>query len=376
MKVLQVLPELNSGGVERGTVDFARYLVSQGHDSLVMSAGGRMVTLLEQEGSTHVTFPVHKKSLSSLLRVRELRRRLLELEPDVIHVRSRIPAWMVWLALKKIPPEKRPALVSTFHGLYSVSAYSAIMGCGDRVIAISQCVKDYILENYPKIDPGKIELIHRGVDTDQFNPAHQVDSDWQEQLYQSFPQLRAGNIVLMPGRLSRWKGQIEFIRMIGQLVSQGVACHGLIVGSPNPGKEEYLTELQEMVASAQLQEHITFLGYSDQMANLYAISSAVCNLSQHAEPFGRTVIEALAIGTPVVSYDYGGPAESLSNSYPDGLVPVGDQQALCSAVARCLASRPTISLDPQFTLQHQARATLAVYDKALQGNPRYQQQRG
>ena len=372
MKVLQVLPELNSGGVERGTVDFARYLVQQGHESLVISAGGRMVSLLEQEGSAHIQYPVHKKSLSSLWRVRGLRRLLLELEPDVIHVRSRIPAWMVWLALKKIPTDRRPALISTFHGLYSVSAYSAIMGCGDRVIAISQCVKEYILKNYPKIDSEKIELVHRGVDTDQFNKQHTINPDWQAELYQRFPQLRAGNIILMPGRLSRWKGHIDFIQMIRQLVDQQVSCHGLIVGSPNPGKEEYLQELQELVTREQLQEHITFLGHSDQMANLYALSSVVCNLSQHAEPFGRTVIEALAIGTPVVSYDYGGPAESLGSSFPGGLVPVGDQQTLCATVARCLNEPQKVELSPQFTLQYQARSTLAVYHKALSENLRYQ----
>ncbi len=365
MKILQVLPEMNSGGVERGTVDFARYLVRQGHTSLVMSAGGRMVSLLEEEGSTHIEFPVHKKSFSSLLKVRSLRALLQTLDVDVVHVRSRVPAWMIWLAIRKLPTKQRPALVSTFHGLYSINAYSAIMGCGDQVIAISQCVQDYITRNYPKVDHQNITLVHRGVDTQQFPSNHTVPDEWKTALFQQYPQLNSAPLIMMPGRLSRWKGQTEFIDMIATLIARKTPCHGLILGSPTPGKESYLAELKARVKAKKLDAHITFLTHSDQIAHLYALSSVVCNLSQHPEPFGRTVIEALAMGVPVVSYDYGGPAESLSHCFPQGLVPVGDQKALCQAVETCLTERPDIQLPAQFTLEHQAAATLNVYQKAL-----------
>ncbi|MFA7553096.1 MAG: glycosyltransferase family 4 protein [Spongiibacteraceae bacterium] len=365
MKVLQILPALNSGGVERGTVDFAGELVRRGHQSLVMSSGGAMVAQLETAGATHINFPVDKKSLKSLFKVRALRRLLLELDVDIIHVRSRVPAWMTWLALKKIPAAKRPALVSTFHGLYSINAYSAVMGKGDQVIAISQCVYDYIIENYPAVDSKKITIIHRGVDTTQFNQQLEIDADWKQQLFQQYPQLASKRLLLMPGRLSRWKGQEQFIEMMAELIQAGGDCHGVIVGGPTPGKDEYLRELMAAVDRRKLSEHITFLGHRTDIANIYGISSIVFNLSQHAEPFGRTVIEALAMGVPVVSYDYGGPAESLRACFPQGLVPLGDVAALTETVKTLLLRSPAIEFPASFTLQQQSQATLDVYHKAL-----------
>lgn len=365
MKVLQILPALNSGGVERGTVDFAAELVKRNHQSLVMSSGGSMVAQLEAAGSSHITFPVHKKSITSLFKVRALRRLLLELEVDIIHVRSRVPAWMTWLAIRKLPVEKRPTLVSTFHGLYSINAYSAVMGRGDQVIAISQCVYDYIIENYPKVSPDKITIIHRGVDTNQFNRQPFIDDEWSQPFFNQHPQLLNKKLMLMPGRLSRWKGQLQFIEMMEQLVKAKPECHGVIVGGPTPGKDDYFQELKDEVAKRGLQNDITFLGHRTDIANIYVVSSAVFNLSQHAEPFGRTVIEALAMGIPVISYDYGGPAESLRACFPDGLVPLGDTQALIEKVQSVLNQPPEITLAESFTLQHQASATLGVYAKAL-----------
>ena len=367
MKVLQILPALNSGGVERGTVDLAAELVRRGHKSLVMSSGGSMVRQLEAEGSQHITLPVHQKSLKSLFQVRALRRLLLELDADIIHLRSRVPAWMTWLALKKIPTHKRPALVSTFHGLYSVSPYSAIMGCGDQVIAISQCVYDYILENYPKVDRNKISIIHRGVDTRLFNPNTPVDADWQAQFFNEHPQLAGKPLLLMPGRLSRWKGQLQFVELILRLKLEGTACQGVIVGGPTPGKEGYLRELQDAVKNRGLDADVTLLGHRSDMAEIYRQAAIVFNLSQHAEPFGRTVIESLAMGIPVVSYDYGGPAESLRTCFPQGLVPRDNQAALVSAVQGILRQPPKVSMAYTFTLQAQVESTLAVYQKALQG---------
>lgn len=365
MKVLQVLPALNSGGVERGALDLARALVQRGHESLVMSSGGRMVAQLVAEGSRHIEFPIHEKSPRSLWRVRGLRRQLAELAPDIVHVRSRIPAWMVWLAVGRRPRQERPALVSTFHGLYSVSRYSAIMGCGDRVIAISHNVYDYIRENYPQIDPSKITVIHRGVDTHHFSRGGLPDPQWSERFFSEYPRAAGKPLLLMPGRLSRWKGQIEFIELVAALHARGTPCHGLVAGEPTPGKDDYLQELRELARARGLAEDVSFLGHRSDMENLYAVSAVVFNLSRHAEPFGRTVIEALAMGVPVVAYDYGGPAESLRDCLPQGLVPVGDEEALAEATLRMLQAPPQIVLPRQFTLEAQVEATLAVYRDLL-----------
>jgi len=365
MRIVQILPNLNSGGVERGTVDFAGELVRQKHHSMVISNGGRLVSQLEKAGSRHIQFAVHKKSLLSLFKVSALRQLLLSLDADIIHVRSRIPAWMTWLALRKIPVSQRPKLVSTFHGLYSISPYSAIMGCGDAVIAISHCVKNYIQDNYPKISQDKISVIHRGVDSAEFNPSKPKNSDWQDAFYQQRPELKNKALILMPARLSRWKGQLEFINLIEDLKQQGLAIHGLIVGEPTPGKEGYLQQLQQQVSSNDLSSDISFLGHRSDMPELYAESALVCNLSTHPEPFGRTVIEALAMNTPVVAYDCGGPAESMAECLPEGLVETNNRQQLAQKAAEFLRHKPQFTLPYSFTLAAQAEATMNVYQQVL-----------
>ena len=145
LTVLQTLPALHSGGVERGTLEIARALVAAGHRSIVVSDGGRLVEQLEREGSEHITMPVHRKSLASLFQIRPFRRLLEELKPDIVHARSRIPAWIAWLALRRMNPATRPRFVTTVHGMYSVSPYSAIMTKGEVVIAVSETVRDYVL---------------------------------------------------------------------------------------------------------------------------------------------------------------------------------------------------------------------------------------
>lgn len=365
MRVLQVLPELNSGGVERGTVDFAGELVKRGHESIVMSNGGGMVALLEAQGSQHIAFPVHKKSLFSLRHVWPLRQLLLTLKPDIVHVRSRLPAWLIWLAIRKIPAVQRPALVSTFHGLYSVNRYSEIMGCGDAVIAISDCVAAYIQQNYPRIDSNSVTVIHRGVDTAQFHPRIEIPNEWRERFFAQFPNASDKPLLVMPGRLSRWKGQHDFIALIDSLKTRGTACHGLIVGAITPGKDRYLEELQNEVNRRGLQAEITFTGHQSQIEYIYRLSTIIFNLSTHPEPFGRTVIEALAMGVPVIAYNCGGPAESLRDCLPQGLVAQGDTANLSKTSLTFIQKTPTFSLSEHFTLKVQTEKTLAIYNHLL-----------
>ncbi|MGB1905867.1 MAG: glycosyltransferase, partial [Spongiibacter sp.] len=188
LKVVQLLPALNSGGVERGTVEFARELVRRGHHSVVISNGGRMVERLKLEGTEHISLPVHRKSLASLWQVRPMRRLLESLDADIIHVRSRVPAWIAWLAWRGMNPLTRPRLVSTFHGMYSVNFYSAVMARAEHIIAISDCVQRYILDNY-RVDPARITLIPRGLDAEAFSPTLDIAA-WQKNLYSEFPRLK------------------------------------------------------------------------------------------------------------------------------------------------------------------------------------------
>ncbi len=362
MRVLQILPELNSGGVERGTVEFARELVKQGHESIVVSAGGRQVAQLEREGSRHIALPVHKKSLLSLLQVRPLRRLFEELKPDIVHVRSRVPAWLSYLAIKKMPTASRPHLVSTFHGMYSVNGYSAVMGKSERVIAISAAVKNYILQNYPKVQEENIRLVHRGADPEQFPLGYYPDGAWLETLYSQHPQVRGQKVLLMPGRLSRWKGQLDFIDLIATLRAQGQPVVGLVAGSSDGAKESYEEELRESARRQGVEEQVVFLGHRSDMPELYSFADIVFNLSNRPEPFGRTVTEALSVGTPLVAYDQGGPAEVLRDCFPMGL---STPDTLAKVVTQVLEAPAEITFHQNYRLATQVELTLSVYRELM-----------
>lgn len=363
LSVVQILPALNAGGVERGTVEFARELAKLGHRSTVISSGGRMVEQLEAEGTEHITLPVHKKSLSSLLQVRPMRRLLTELKPDIVHVRSRIPAWIAWLAWRRMPPAARPGLVSTFHGMYSVTPYSAIMAKGERLIAISDCVHRYILDNY-KVDPTVITRIYRGLDPSAFN-VNACTEQWRQQLLAEHPQLADRNIILMPGRLSRWKGQEDFLQMMAKLVALEPECHGVVVGAAEPDKAHYLDELLALRDQLGLTNNVTFVGHRSDIQAFYGIAAVTCHMSNKAEPFGRTVPEALACGCKVVAWDRGGASESLNAGFPEGLVTPDDIEAFARRTSQVLHSQYPINLPQDFYLESQVNGTLQVYRQLL-----------
>ncbi|SFM61955.1 glycosyltransferase family 4 protein [Marinobacter zhejiangensis] len=364
MRVLQVLPALESGGVERGTIEFAAELVRRGHESFVLSSGGSLTRLLDAQGSTHITMPVHRKSPASFGQIRPVRALLQQLQPDIIHVRSRMPAWITWLAWRGLPKDRRPALVSTFHGMYSVNPYSAIMARADRIIAVSECVKAYILQNY-KVPPNHLSVIQRGVDAAAFHTSA-PDPAWRSRLYQQYPHLQNKRIVLMPGRISRWKGQLLFIDAMADIIRQNPQFHGVVVGGTEAGKRHFMKELEQHRSELALDQHVTFLGQRSDMAELYRLATLVCHMSTKPEPFGRTVTEALAAGTPVVAFDRGGAAETLKACFPQGLVAPDDIRAFVNRVLT-LADQPThsIELPERFHLEAQTEATLQVYQQLL-----------
>ncbi|NKI19147.1 glycosyltransferase family 4 protein [Spongiibacter sp. KMU-166] len=363
LKVVQLLPALNSGGVERGTVEFARELVRRGHHSVVISNGGRMVERLKLEGTEHISLPVHRKSLASLWQVRPMRRLLESLDADIIHVRSRVPAWIAWLAWRGMNPLTRPRLVSTFHGMYSVNFYSAVMARAEHIIAISDCVQRYILDNY-RVDPARITLIPRGLDAEAFSPTLDIAA-WQKNLYSVFPRLQGKKIILMPGRLTRWKGQEAFLDMMARLVRLRPDCHGVVVGDAEPGKQHYLEELLAMRDRLGLAEQVTFVGHRSDIAEFYRLAAVTCHMSNKEEPFGRTVPESLASGTPVVAYDRGGASESLNAGFPQGLVAPDDIVDFAARVDQIIDADVEITLPRSYYLDSQASSTIGVYRQLL-----------
>nr|WP_010131774.1 glycosyltransferase family 4 protein [Microbulbifer agarilyticus] len=365
MKVVQLLPALNSGGVERGTLDLARALIEAGHESIVISNGGRLVEQLEQEGSRHIALPIHKKSLSSLRQVRPLRAQIEALRPDILHVRSRMPAWLTYLAWRKLPRGSRPRLVSTAHGLYSINRYSAIMARAERVIAISECVQKYLSEHYTRYLQSPPELIYRGVNTDEFYPDLPLPPNWRTTVENEFPALRGKRWLLMPGRLTRWKGHQTFLELMAQLAEKDTELHGVIVGGAEPNKEHYADELKAKACELGIASRVTFTGQRSDIRYWYRASALVFNLSQRPEPFGRTVIEAAAIGTPVIGYNLGGPAESLRACFPQGLVEFGQPKQLLDTSLALLNSDVRPQLSDAFTLATQVQSTLSLYQSLL-----------
>ncbi|MBI1194967.1 MAG: glycosyltransferase [Gammaproteobacteria bacterium] len=358
--VCQVVPALEGGGVERGTLELAQALVKQGHESIVVSGGGRLAKTLVRQGSRHFTLPIGRKSLATLRYVYPLRRILRTEGVNILHVRSRLPAWIARLAWKGMPANHRPHLVSTVHGLYSVSGYSAVMTRAERVIAVSETVREYLLANYPKLDPDLIQVIHRGVDTNAFPLGYQPTLDWLLGWYRRFPMLEGRPVILLPGRLSRIKGHDDFIQLMTRLQAAGSNAIGLVVGGYDASKQGYVDELQKSIQQRKL-DNIVFAGQQDDMREIYATSDIVLSLSAKPESFGRTVIEALSIGTPVIGYDHGGVGETLRQAFPRGRILLGDIDELTGRVMEFLKHPPAIESPPPFTLQDMTDKTIRLY---------------
>lgn len=363
LTVLQTLPALHSGGVERGTLEIARALVAAGHRSIVVSNGGRLVDQLVREGSEHIQMPVHRKSLASLFQIRPFRRLLRELKPDIVHARSRIPAWIAWLALRRMNPDTRPRFITTVHGLYSVSPYSAIMTKGEVVIAVSETVREYILTNYPSCPPERIKLIYRGVDPEEFPFGYQPSAQWLAKWKQDYPQLIGKKVLCLPGRITRLKGHEDFFNLLLKVKSQDSAVHGLIVGGVEEKKRPYLAELQARVAELGLCSDITFTGLRSDIREVFSQCDIVLSLSTQPETFGRTVLEALSIGTPVVGWSHGGVGEILNACYPAGAAQLNNQPDLQLKLIKTLSMKDHCINAKSFSLKNMCALTLDAYQQ-------------
>mgnify|MGYP001284289885 FL=1 len=362
IKVIQLIPELTSGGVERGTLEVAKYLVSKGHESLVVSNGGEMVQQLVEYGSRHFELKIHKKSLFSLLEILKLRNLFLRERPDLVHARSRVPAWLTFLTLKTIPPQLRPKFVTTVHGFYSVNAYSEIMMRGDAVICVSESIKNYVTQNYPKTKPSKIQIIHRGVCKNEFPSGFFAAEKWLTDWYSRYPQTKNKKILLLPGRITQLKGHADFLQLLNKLP---VSYHGLIVGSVHSKRRKYYEELEKLVLELKIEDRVTFVEKSNYMRELYSICHATMSLSKKPESFGRTVLESLSCGCPVVGYDHGGVGEILGECWQVGAVPPNSLDALSDALSSFTHRSQDIIIPSYYHLDVMLRKELASYFKII-----------
>ena len=365
LTVLQLLPDLNVGGVERGSIEIAASLVAHGHRALVASNHGRLVAELEESGGEHIDLPVGKKSLFSLRLIPTLRKLITDNKVDIVHARSRFPAWLGWLTLRGMDPNSRPKWVTTVHGPYSVNRYSKIMLSGERVIAISEFIRGYIVDNYPDTDANKLRVIHRGVDTEQYHRDFKPDSAWLANFEkQSF--CHAGRkILVFPGRLTRWKGQLDFIELIARLRELDQNIVGLVVGAQSDQRSNYEQQLKDAVAARGLTSDVVFLGSRTDLREILSIADISYSLPNVPEAFGRTTLEALSLGTPVIGFDEGGTGEVLEAIFPAGLIEKSNLQQAVDRTMSFLNSPPVVGENKLMTTSNLQAQTLSVYMDVL-----------
>ena len=361
LTVVQLIPALRSGGAERSALEIARALVQAGHRSVVISAGGRLVDQLKAEGSEHVTLDIGSKSLRTLTRLGALRRVLRELKPDIVHARSRLPAWLGWWALKGMP--QRPHFITTVHGLNSPGGYSAILLRGERVIAVSQTMRDYVLSHYRWLEPAKVRVIPRGIDPAAFPYGHRPDDAWQKAFFAEYPELTGAPLLTLPARGTRLKGHHDAIELLADLKRRGIEARLLLLGVIEPGREAYVKELHELIRLRGVTSQVALTPPRDDIQDVYAVSTLVLQLSNQPESFGRTVIEALSLCRPVLGYAHGGVGELLAELYPAGRVPPGDRERLVERAAELLRVAPPISPLQSYRLIDMQQATLALYEE-------------
>jgi glycosyltransferase involved in cell wall biosynthesis len=370
--LLQVLPALIQGGVERTTVEIASAVSDAGGRCIVVSAGGPMEHEISRARAEHITLPVDSKNpLIMYANVFRLIKIIRDNNIDIVHARSRAPAWSAWLAAKRcgVP------FVTTFHGVYSLGGglkrrYNGVMTRGKKVIANSTFVAGHIRKNYG-IPLERLRIIHRGVDLDRFD-ADRVQAqrvvalanDWR--LEDGLP------VIMLPGRLTRWKGQSFFIEAIAALGRKDIRC--LLVGS-DQGRSNYRRELENLIATNGLNEVVRIIENCTDMPAAYMLTDVVVSASMDPEAFGRIIPEAQALGRPVIATNHGGALETVIQGETGWLVPPGDILALTNAIEgalaldgdarKVLAQKAVANVREKFSKNVMCAKTLSVYDEIL-----------
>jgi glycosyltransferase involved in cell wall biosynthesis len=357
LTVLQLLPALESGGVERGTLEVAHALIQQGHRALVISAGGRQVAPLVASGAEHFAWPIGKKSLKTLLLVGRLRRFLLEQKSHHPRVRayqhgSHTLPGAAWI---------RPRAALRHHGArpYSVSAYSAVRPGRTRHRHFGN---DRRLHRQELSERGGQERrLITAVSPEQFPWGYAPPADWMNRWQQEHPEVAGKKILLLPARLTRWKGQTDFIDMLAQVIRTRPDVHGLIVGETHPRKRSFLAELEARSKRCGVSGNLSFISHRSDLRELMAVSDIVYSLSREPEAFGRVSLEALSLGKPLIGYDHGGVKEQLTAILPEGAVAVGDVDQAARKTLQWLDAPPHVPEHNPFTLERMLTATLDVY---------------
>ena len=370
--VLQVLPSLETGGVERGTVEITQAIVAAGGTALVASEGGRLVAAVERAGGRHFRLPLASKNPVTIWRNAARLSSLVHTEGvRIIHARSRAPAWSALLAARRTGAR----FVTTYHGVYNEGLpgkrrYNAVMAKGDRVIAISRYVADLLTARHA-VEASRIRIIPRGVDTALFDP-DRLSGPRLATLAGSWRLPDGAPVVMLPARLTRWKGGAVLIDAMARLACTDACC--VLVGATQ-GRERFAKQLAGQAQALGIGDRVRLAGHCDDMPAALTLADVVVSASLDPEGFGRAVIEAQAMARPVIATDHGGAVETVEHQVTGWRVPPGDASALATALDHALAilpderramgARARASVLAHFTTAAMQAATLEVYRELL-----------
>ncbi|HEU0118332.1 MAG TPA: glycosyltransferase family 4 protein [Alphaproteobacteria bacterium] len=371
--VLQIIPSLGAGGAEQACVDIAAALKQAGHTPVVISSGGVRVDEVIKAGGRHVLKNVDTKNPAKMIaNAFWLANFIRENKIDIVHARSRAPAWSSYWAAGMT---KRP-FVTTNHAAYKFSNrykkfYNSVMVKADRIIAISDFIASHIRNNY-YMEAANIRIIPRGIDFERFNPAN-VSAERQDRVRRAFGlQGHDNRLILLPSRLSPIKGQNVLIEAMAQLPSQLDDTIAIILGD-DQGRLGYRQELEALIDKHQLRNRVHLVDHCNDMPTAYSLASLVVAPSLVPEGFGRVPVEAMAMGVPVIATELGGYTETIMPGVNGWLVTPGDVKQLADSITKALSQSPEERMaSAQVVLQH-ARTrydkqkmvadTLAVYDE-------------
>jgi glycosyltransferase involved in cell wall biosynthesis len=381
--ILQIIPELDTGGAELSTVEIAEAVVKAGGRAIVLSEGGRLAPKLTDVGAEFVPFPAATKNPLHIIwnagRIAQIVRRE---NVDLVHARSRAPAWSALLAAR----QTKRAFVTTYHGAYKETGrikrwYNSVMARGDVVIANSSYTADLVRARYGTPE-ARIRVIYRGVDGDRFDPAA-VAPERIARLREAWGVTPAQKVILNAGRLTRWKGQsvvIDAAHLLKQRDRLGDAV--FILAGDSQGRNDYAEQLAEAISAVGLQCRIRMVGHVDDMPAAFSTADIAIVASIEPEAFGRAAAEAQIMGCPVISTDIGAPPETVlatprvpASDRTGWLVPPGDAASLADSLDEALAldddarqalgERARRHVLSSFTLDAMKQQTLEVYDRTL-----------
>ena len=376
--ILQVLPALQAGGVERGTIEIVRAIAEKGGIALVASAGGRMAHQVERAGGRHVTMRLLTKDpLGIWLNAGRLARLIRTEGVDIVHARSRAPAWSAMLAARRTGA----SFVTTWHGVYGEELpfkkrYNSIMARGERVIAISEFVAGRIARDYG-VEPARLRTIPRGADLDAFDP-QSVRGDRVHELSRSWNVPEGAAVIMLAGRITGWKGHGLLLEALARLPAGAPGWVCVLVGSEQRGGG-HAARLLARAGELGIGQRLRFAGHCDDMPAAFALADIVVVPSLKPEPFGRVVVEAQAMGRAVVVAAHGAAMETVQHGVSGYLFPPGDAEALADTLAHVLSMDATDrenlgywarqGVQARYSTKAMQRATLAVYDELLPSRP-------